>query len=107
VHGAAPFHRQRIYAVALTLAFQDSPSDQRAIPSSAKSLRRNYPGFPERAGKPPALGSQTPGVVRRKLRVVRNIPTAKALPRAEARAENGRAAMRIAMATSTTPSTAE
>ena len=68
---------------------------------------RNCPGIPERAGKPPALGSQTPGVVTRKLRVVRNIPTARALPTTDARGENGRAAMRIAMATSTTPSTAE
>src|SRR5258707_9653649 len=89
------------------LAFHASPSDQSEIPSRARSLMRNCPGFPERAGKPPALGSQTPGVVTRKLRVVRNIPTARALPRAEARGENGRAAMRIAMATSTTPSMAE
>src|SRR5262249_16474116 len=63
-----------------SLAFQASPSDQREIPSRARSLIRNCPGFPERAGKPPALGSQTPGVVTRKLRVVRNIPTAKPLP---------------------------
>ena len=40
---------------------------------------RNCPGTAERAGKPPRLGSQTPGVVMRKLRVVRNIPTARAL----------------------------
>jgi hypothetical protein len=59
---------------------------------------RNCPGIAESAGKPPALGSQTPGVVTRKLSVVRNISTAKALPRAEARAENGRAAMSSAMA---------
>src|SRR5262249_18492189 len=94
-------------AAARRLAFQDSPSDQSEIPSRARSLMRNCPGFPERAGKPPALGSQTPGVVARKLRVVRNMPTASALPRAEARGEYGREAMRIAMATSTTPSTAE
>src|SRR5262245_45835627 len=89
------------------LAFQVSPSVQSAIPSRARSLMRNCPGDPERAGKPPALGGQTPGVVTRKLRVVRNIPTAKALPRAETRGQNGRAAMSSAMATSTTPSTAE
>src|SRR5262249_22353869 len=89
------------------LACQASPSDQSEIPSRAKSLIRNCPGFPERAGKPPALDSQTPGVVNRKLRVVRNIPTARALPSAEARGTSGRAAMRIAVATSTTPSTAE
>jgi hypothetical protein len=45
--------------------------------------------------------------VTRKLRVVRNIPTARALPRAHARGESGRAAMSSATATSTTPSTAE
>ena len=61
---------QKIYAVARTPAFQDSPNDQSAIPSSARSLRRNCPGFPERAGKPPALDSHTPGVVARKLSVV-------------------------------------
>ena len=59
-------------------------------------MMRNCPGDPERAGKPPALDAQTPGVVTRKLRVVRNIPTARALPRAEARGEYGRAAMRSA-----------
>jgi len=68
---------------------------------------RNCPGAPERAGKPPASAAQTPGVVTRKLRVVRNIPIAKALPTTEARGENGRVAMRIAMVSSTTPSTAE
>src|SRR5262245_6083665 len=90
-----------------SLALQASPSVQSEIPSRAKSLIRNCPGFPERAGKPPALGSQTPGVVTRKLRVVRNIPTARALPRADARGANGRAAMSSATTTSTTPSTAE
>src|SRR5262245_46627262 len=106
-------HSQPVYGytqrtgVLLSLAFQASPSDQSEIPSRVRSLIRNCPGFPERAGKPPALGSQTPGVVTRKLRVVRNIPTARALPRADARGEYGRAAMRTATATSTTPSTAE
>ncbi len=53
------------------------------------------------------VNTMAPGVVTRKLRVVRNIPTARALPRAEARGQNGRAAMSSATATSTTPSTAE
>src|SRR5579885_307482 len=75
------------------LTCQASPSVQSEIPSRARSLMRNCPGTADRAGKPPRLGSQTPGVVTRKLRVVRNIPTARALPRAEARGENGRAAM--------------
>src|SRR6516225_1759625 len=68
-----------------SLALQASPSDQSEIPSRARSLMRNCPGSAETAGKPPALDAQTPGVVTRKLRVVRNIPTARALPRAEAR----------------------
>src|SRR5215468_11685704 len=70
-----------------SLTCQASPSVQSEIPSRARSLMRNCPGTADRAGKPPALGSQTPGVVMRKLRVVRNIPTARALPRAEARGE--------------------
>src|SRR5262245_60321031 len=90
-----------------SLTCQASPSDQSEIPSRARSLMRNCPGTADRAGKPPRLGSQTPGVVTRKLRVVRSIPTARALPRAEARGANGRAAMRSAIATSTTPSTVE
>src|SRR3954447_1045167 len=90
-----------------SLTCQASPSVQSEIPSRARSLMRACPGNAERAGKPPALGSQTPGVVTRKLRVVRNIPTARALPSAEARADSGRVAMSMAMATSTTPSTAE
>src|SRR5438034_6398468 len=106
-HDGAPCNRQEGYAVARTLAFQDSPSDQSEIPSRARSLMRNWPGSAERAGKPPRLGSHTPGVVTRKLRVVRNIPTARALPSAETRGANGRVAMRSAMATSTTPSRAE
>src|SRR5262249_10553389 len=106
-HDGPPFCHQKSYVLARTPAFQDSPNDQSAIPSRGKSLRRNCPGFPERAGKPPALGSHTPGVVTRKLRVVRTMPTASALPTADARGDNVRAAMRSAMLTSTTPSRAE
>src|SRR5262249_44399217 len=105
-HDAAPF-LQETSAVACSPAFQASPNVQSAIPSRARSLMRNCPGSAERAGKPPRLDSHTPGVVMRKLRVVRNIPTARALPRAAARGENGRRAIRSAMATSTTPSPAE
>src|SRR5437762_7451756 len=57
-----------------SLTCQASPSVQSEIPSRARSLMRNCPGTADRAGKPPRLGSQTPGVVTRKLRVVRNIP---------------------------------
>src|SRR6516165_9614628 len=91
----------------LVVAFQDSPSDQSEIPSRARSLMRNCPGFPDRAGNPPRLASQTPGVVTRKLRVMRNMPVAMALPSAEARGQIERRAMSSAMATSTTPSMAE
>src|SRR5205823_10978702 len=67
-----------------SLTCQASPSVQSEIPRGARSLMRACPGNAERAGKPPRVGSHTPGVVTRKLRVVRNIPTARALPRAEA-----------------------
>src|SRR5262249_27265902 len=90
-----------------SLTCQASPSVQSEIPSKARSLMRNWPGSADRAGKPPRLGSHTPGVVTRKLRVVRNMPTASRLPSAQARGANGRAAMSNAMPTSTTPSTAE
>src|SRR5262249_57573352 len=73
-----------------SLTCQASPSDQSEIPSRATSLMRNCPGCPESAGKPPALGSQTPGVVNMKLKVVRNIPTAKPLPRTVARPHTDR-----------------
>ena len=48
-----------------------------------------------------------PGVVRRKLNVVKNMPTANPLPTKAARAENGRLAISRAMAISVTPSKAE
>src|SRR5260370_14284087 len=97
-HDGAPFHRQEGYAAARTRAFQDSPSDQSAMPSRARSLMRNCPGSADKAGKPPRLGSHTPGAVNQKLNVLRNIPTARALPMAEICRASGPAAMRIAMA---------
>ena len=84
-----------------------SPRVQSAAPSRTTSLSRNWPGTAESAGKPPSVGSHTPGVVSRKLSVVANMPTARALPTAEARAESGRSAIRAAIATSATPSSAE
>jgi hypothetical protein len=59
-----------------------SPAVHRATPSSTMSLSTNCPGIAERAGNPPALGSQ-PGVVIRKVRVVRNMPAANPLPVAD------------------------
>jgi hypothetical protein len=52
-------------------------------------LRRNCPGITDSAGNPPADGSQTPGVVSRKLKVVKNMRTADALPTRAARPESG------------------
>ena len=74
-----------------SLTCQASPSVQSEILSRDRSLMRACPGDAERAGKPPAFDSQRPGAVTRKLRVVRNFPTAKAMPRAETRGESGRA----------------
>ena len=53
------------------------------------------------------LFSNVVGVVSRKLSVVANMPTARALPRAEARAATGRRAMRAAIVTSATPNRLE
>ena len=50
--------------------------------------------------KPPADASQTPGVVSRKLNVVKNMPTADVLPTRAARAERGRDAISKATAIS-------
>ena len=70
-------------------------------------MSRNWPGRTEIAGKPPSDASQTPGVVSRKLSVVANMPTARALPRAETRAATGRRAINTAMVTSATPTRLE
>ena len=83
-----------------------SPSDHTAGPSSTMSFRRNWPGIPESAGNPPVVGSQ-PGVDRMKLRVVRNIGTASALPTAAIAANTGRSAIMIAMAISKVPRRSE
>src|SRR6516164_11544335 len=48
-----------------------------AAPSSTTSFNRNWPGIAEIPGKP-RVGSQ-PGVVKRKLKVVRNMPTESTL----------------------------
>jgi hypothetical protein len=63
---------------------------------------RNWPGEAERAGKP-SEGSMTSGVENRKLSVVRNMPTVKALPTAESLAEKGRAAISMAVKSSVAP----
>src|SRR5882762_1679936 len=80
----------------------DSPSDHIAAPSNTTSLSRNCPGNAERAGKPPRLGSH-PGVENKNESVVRNITTARALPTVDVFGDHGRRAIKMAMATSTTP----
>ena len=74
-----------------------------AAPKSTRSLSKNCPGNTDTAGKPPKEASHTPGVESTKLNVVRNIPTASALLRAATHAENGRAAMSPAMASTVIP----
>jgi hypothetical protein len=83
-----------------------SPNVETAAPSNTTSFRRNCPGNADRAGNPPRLGSQ-PGVENRKLRVVRNITTAEALPIADNFGDKGRKAIRLAIAISTMPSRLE
>lgn len=70
-------------------------------PSRIISFSRNPP-ISDMYGKPKS-SCQTPGVVRKKLSVVRNSPTAIALPTAEAFAENGRSAISVAILISAIP----
>jgi len=66
-------------------------------------LTRKPPiSFGTGSGKP-GTATQTPGVEKRKLSVVANIPTAPRLPMADRVGEKRRAAMRTAMAISTVP----
>src|SRR5258708_1626582 len=55
---------------------------------------------------PPRLGSH-PGVENKNESVVRNITTARALPTVDVFGDHGRRAIKMAMATSTTPNPAE
>src|SRR5260370_23444480 len=82
-----------------------SPSDHIAAPSRTTSFSRNCPTAPERAGKPPRLGSH-PGVENKNESVVRNISTATALPIADAFRDHGRRAIHMAIEISTTPNSA-
>src|SRR5262249_48291606 len=80
-----------------------SPNDQTAVAGRATSWTRNWPRT-LMAGNPPSSSAQVPGVVTRKLRVLRNIPTASRLPAAETRGSQGRAAIRSPTRTSVAPS---
>jgi hypothetical protein len=71
-------------------------------------MRRARPLFDEElSGNPPTEASQTPGVVSRKLNVVKNMTTANALPTRAARTESGRAAISKPITISVTPSKEE
>src|SRR6266852_4350984 len=82
-----------------------SPNDHIAAPSKTTSFSRNCPTAPERAGKPPRLGSH-PGVENKNESVVTNMSTATALPIAQAFRDQGRRAINIAMEISTIPNPA-
>jgi hypothetical protein len=86
---------------------QSSPHVHSDAPKTTRSLSRNCPGTTDSAGKPPADASQTPGVVSRKLSVVRHVQAAAALPARAVRAESGREAMSRAVTISAAPSMAE
>src|SRR5262245_32605991 len=94
-------HRSQLY-----ISCNASPKDHTAAPNRTISFSRNCPGTTESAGNPPRLDSQ-PGVENKKLKVVRNIMTASALPNAETLAEKGRSAIMKAIAISVVPSRLE
>src|SRR5262245_25689323 len=79
-----------------------APNDQTAVASRATSLTRNWPRT-LMAGNPPISSAQAPGVVTRKLRVLRNIPTASRLPTADTRGSQGRAAIKRVIRISVAP----
>src|SRR5712671_6477144 len=89
-----------------TLLVQASPNDHIAAPSNTTSFNRNCPGRAESEGNPPRLGSH-PGVESKKESVVRNMSTAPPLPSADALVDQCRRPIKIAIATSTTPSARE
>src|SRR5260370_23653284 len=73
-----------------------APSDHIAAPSRTTSFSRNCPTAPERAGKPPRLGSH-PGVESKNESEVSNIRTPTTLPIAHAFRDPGQKAHSIAM----------
>jgi len=66
------------------------------------SFNRNCPGAGDKKGKPKPC-CKTGGVENKKLNVSRKVITAIALPTAEARTDQGRAAISTALVTSITP----
>ena len=51
-------------------------------------MSRNWPGAADMAGKPPALASATPGVVTKKVSVIRYVDTDMRAPSAEKMGRN-------------------
>lgn len=88
------------------MALKDSPNDQTAAPKSTMSFNRNCPGAGDKNGNP-RPSCKTGGVENKKLSVSRKVIAAIALPIADARADQGRAAISTALVTSITPMTLE
>src|SRR6516162_1612913 len=78
-----------------------SPAVKTTAPRSTISFNKNWPGKAESPGKP-CVGSH-PGVVKRKLKVVRNIPTETRLAMPEMRGLTCRSAIPIPRVISITP----
>src|SRR5258707_10626587 len=96
--GRAPYPHPRVAGYA-------SEAVQNEAPSRTRSLIRNCPASP-RTGKP-YLNCAAPGVENRKLTVSRKVTIAATLPTNDAFGENGRSAMRVAVAISMAPITLE
>lgn len=69
------------------------------------SFKRNCPGSAEIAGNPPAMGSKTPGVVTKKLSVIKKVQHDIAAPIAEATGTNAPSKSIVAVESSMTPIT--
>ena len=82
--------------------FRESARVHIAAPNNTISLTRNWPGDAARAGNPYPV-CHTPGVVKTKLSVVRNIPIPPRLPTIESFGQTGPSAISNAMAISVAP----
>ncbi len=79
-----------------------SPAVQIAAPNIIKSFAKNCPGIGDGNGKP-YPGCHTPGVVKTKVSVMRNVMIAPMLPMAETNGANGRVAISRPRIISVTP----
>ena len=103
VHLAAVFVPVRSWCRAGKPLRMDAESRQIEAAKRTASLSRNCPGAAEIAGKPPAVGSATPGVGRKNVRVTRKVQADIAAPSAEAIGLNDPAINAAAVASSSTP----